>query len=679
MGLLLSAIAAGLVHHHHVAWSYPPQRGWPTGLLMSHNAAATGVTAARPGWRVSRPLLLILITVFLNIMGLGLILPVLPFYATAYGADGAQVGLLFTAFSGMQFLASPVFGALSDRLGRRPIILLGLLGQALAYVMMGAANSLSVLFISRIVSGVTAGNISATQAYVADVTPWQERTRAYGLVGAAFGAGLLFGPALGGVLTIVDHRAPAFGAAALVGLNLLFGYFMLRESLPVERRVRKPIAGQLNPFGVLVPLLGRSALRGPLIATFLLNVALSAFQANFAVFAGARFGLGPTEVAGLFVATGFANIVAQLIVLPRLSLWLADSALVLAGSVINVFGDLATAFAPSPALYWGTLPAITGGYSLSRGPLTSMVTKLVAPTEQGLVNGGIQSTISLAGVVGPIAAGFLFEYVGTSAPYWGSALAVGVAAVAIALRSRQAPVPATVRVPTTDVVAASGSTAVRNGHADASRTILHGTLDGVGLLPVVHLINEAHKSGSLRLGYLGWTGEVSFQDGQPISAFFGPEIGPPALDALIVLSNASFAFDEGRPSLPGNLALDADEVQSRVAVGTGGSDSNSNRARFIAAVYSPVAVPRLVDDVGDRDPTTEVVLMRSTLQTLVSINGILTVGEISNRRGFARTCRDLGELLKEGLVAIEPHSTADYTLPGPSAASPVPAGTEGPR
>jgi MFS family permease len=380
--------------------------------------------------------MVILVTVFLNIMGLGLILPVLPFYARAYGADGTQVGLLFTTFALLQFLASPVFGGLSDRFGRRPVILFGLFGQVAAYLLMGFSTSLGMLFLSRIIAGATAGNISATQAYVADITPFRDRTRAYGLVGAAFGAGLLFGPALGGVLTLLDIRGPAFGAAGLVAVNLVFAYLVLRETLPPERRARTSLAGQINPFAVLVPLVRRPMLRGPLVATFLLNVALTGFQANFAVFAGSRFGLGPTDVAALFVASGLANIAVQALLVPRLSARWPDSSLVLAGSVMYAVGNLATGFTPVPSGFWGSVPLLTGGYSFTRGPLTSMVTKLVAPTEQGMANGGIQATISLGGVFGPIWAGIVFESVAPSAPYWTAALAIALAAVALALRTR---------------------------------------------------------------------------------------------------------------------------------------------------------------------------------------------------------------------------------------------------
>lgn len=379
---------------------------------------------------MNRPLLIIIVTVFLNIVGFGIILPVLPFYATAYGANGVEVGLLFTVFAALQFLASPVFGALSDRFGRRWIIIVGVFGQVLGYVLLGFAPSLAILFLARIVAGVMAGNVGANQAYVADITAPRERTRAYGLLGAAYGAGLLCGPAIGGVLTLLmGTRGPAFGAAVLLALNAIFLYILLPESLPPERRTHKSIVSQLNPFGVLVPVLRRPTLRGPLIATFLLNVALSGLQANFAVFAHDQFGLGAAAVAGLLTAAGLASIVVQGVLVPILSARLSDATLVVAGSAANALGYLAIGFAPISAVFWGSVPLTSGGYSLSRGPLTGLITKLVAPTEQGMVNGGVQATISLAGVVGPLWAGAIYVSLGRPSPYWTAALMVGVAIV----------------------------------------------------------------------------------------------------------------------------------------------------------------------------------------------------------------------------------------------------------
>lgn len=147
---------------------------------------------------MDRRLVLILFTMFLDVLGVGLIIPVAPFYATAFGAGAVEVGLMFTTYSAAQFLATPVLGGLSDRYGRRAILLVSLMGEVVGYLMMGFANSLTALYVARIVTGVTAGNIGAAQAYLADITAPQDRTRIFGLAGAAFGAGFLFGPALGG-------------------------------------------------------------------------------------------------------------------------------------------------------------------------------------------------------------------------------------------------------------------------------------------------------------------------------------------------------------------------------------------------------------------------------------------------------------------------------------------------
>ena len=411
---------------------------------MSHDAQA----AAPPyKLRVNRALLIILVTVFLNVMGFGIILPVLPFYATAYGANGTQVGLLFTLFAALQFLTSPVFGTLSDRFGRRPIILFGVAGQIVGYLALGFATNMSMLFLARGLTGLMAGNIGATQAYVADSTQPKERTRAFGLVGAAFGAGLLGGSALGGVLSLLHSRGLAFGAAVLLALNLIFLFIVLPESLPLDRRTHKSIASQLNPFSVLVPVLRRQALRGPLIATFLLNLALTGLQANFAIFASERFGLGPAVVAGLFTASGLANIVVQAVLLPGLSKRLSDAALVVAGSAVNSIGYLAIAFTPVSAVLWGSVPLTSGGYSLSRGPLTSLITKLVSPMEQGMVNGGVQATISLTGAFGPILAGVFYESSGRSAPYWTAALMAGLAIIPLIITMRAGSRPSSTNGP----------------------------------------------------------------------------------------------------------------------------------------------------------------------------------------------------------------------------------------
>ncbi len=390
-------------------------------------APADSPTTSRFG-HLSRPLVIIVFTIFLNLTGLGLIIPILPFYATSFGATGAQVGLLFTTYAGLQFLTAPVLGRLSDRFGRRPVILFGLLGSVGGYVLMGLAGSLTVLFLSRALAGATSGNIAAGQAYIADITAPKERTRAFGLVGAAFGAGFLFGPALGGLLTLVGPKAPAFGAAILVAANLAFAFFYLPESLPPARRSTEKVRRQLNPFGPLVQLWSRPLLRAPLATNFLVNFALTGYQTNFAVFAGTKFGYGPRDVAQLFVVLATVNILAQLLMVPKLAQRMSDVSLAVVGMGAIAIAYLITGFTPSSAALWFSAPLLSVGNALSRPPMTSLVTKLVGDREQGLANGGSQAAISLASITGPIWAGFLYVSVASFGPYLSSAVAVLLAA-----------------------------------------------------------------------------------------------------------------------------------------------------------------------------------------------------------------------------------------------------------
>jgi DHA1 family tetracycline resistance protein-like MFS transporter len=383
-----------------------------------------------PRLGVSRPILLILMTMFLDVLGIGIVLPVTPFYATEFGANALQIGLLFTTYSAAQFLTIPFLGAVSDRFGRRSVLLLSMATEVVAYVAFGLAGNLATLFVARFVAGAGAGNISTAQAYVADVTSPTERTRTFGLVGAAFGVGFLFGPALGGLLShALDLRAPAFAAGGLVLLNLVLAFLYLPESLPPERRSHKPVISQLNPFGVLVTLLRRPSLRAPLIATFLLNLAFTGLQTNFAVFARDRFGFGPLNVAQVFVVVSLVAILTQGLLVRTLSGRFADEPILHVGIALTVVAFAITGFAWDPLLIWIAFPILAVGSALWRAPLTSLITKLVEATEQGLVGGGSQAVQALGAIGGPIWAGFAYEDLGTAAPYWSGAVIVTIAAV----------------------------------------------------------------------------------------------------------------------------------------------------------------------------------------------------------------------------------------------------------
>jgi multidrug resistance protein len=386
---------------------------------------------------LSRPMALILFTVFLDLLGIGLIFPIGPFYASAFGASAFDVGLLFTLFSVAQFLTIPILGALSDRYGRRPVLLIGVAGEVVGYLLFGTATSLTMLYVSRLVAGASSGNIGAAQAYIADISSPRERTRSFGLLGAAVSVGFLFGPALGGFLGQYDLRLPAFAAAALVVVNWITILVWLPESLPSDRRSSSPLSSGLNPFGVLITLLRRPLLRGPLAATFLCNFAFSGYLASFALYTGARFGWGPQQVAIVLVIQSILSIVIQTLGVRRLSESLPDTTILLLGIGVNMVGFLVIAAAPDPSLlYFLSAPLQAIGSALWRPSLASLVTKLVSGREQGLANGGSQASSALATIIGPMGAGVLFESLGPASPFLAGAglFALGAVTIVVAVR-----------------------------------------------------------------------------------------------------------------------------------------------------------------------------------------------------------------------------------------------------
>ena len=255
----------------------------------------------------ARPLTFIFLTVFLDLLGVGILVPVLPYIVAEFRTDALTVGLLSLAFAAAQFLASPVLGAWSDRIGRRRVLLLSVLGTGIGYFIFGAAQTLWLLFLARLIDGFTGGNISTAQAYIADVSPPEDRAKNFGLIGAAFGLGFIIGPALGGILSHWSLRAPAYAAGVLSLLTVTLGYFVLPESLPPERRTRTPFRlRDLHPLNHLGEAVRRPGVARIFAAFFAMNFAMAALQSNFAVFTHARFGLGPKGNALLFTLVGLS-------------------------------------------------------------------------------------------------------------------------------------------------------------------------------------------------------------------------------------------------------------------------------------------------------------------------------------------------------------------------------------
>src|SRR5437870_5927099 len=233
---------------------------------------------------VTRPLLIIFLTIFVNLIGFGIIIPLLPFYAETFGASPLVIGLLFAVFSLCQLAAAPALGDLSDRYGRRPILIFSLAGTVVSFVMLALAHSLAMLFAARIVDGLSGGNISTARAYVADVTQPKDRARAYGLIGAAFGMGFILGPALSGILAKVSYTAPIWAAAAITLVATVMALVWLPET------VHRTQAGVGNPLRYFPEMVKRPVVRRILTIDFTYWFALAMFQTTFALFAARRFG-----------------------------------------------------------------------------------------------------------------------------------------------------------------------------------------------------------------------------------------------------------------------------------------------------------------------------------------------------------------------------------------------------
>src|SRR5262245_32938497 len=254
---------------------------------------------------VTRPLAIIFLTIFVNLVGFGIIIPLLPFYAETFGASPLVVGLLFAVFSLCQLAAAPALGDLSDRYGRRPVLIFSLLGTVVSFVMLAVAHSVTMLFAARIVDGLSGGNISTARAYVADITEPKDRARAYGLIGAAFGLGFILGPAISGVLAGISYTAPIWAAAAVTLVATIMATLWLPET------VHRARAGSGNPFSYLPELVRRPLVRRMLAIDFVYWFAFAIFQTTFALFAARRFGFDVSRTGYFFAAFGVLGAVVQ--------------------------------------------------------------------------------------------------------------------------------------------------------------------------------------------------------------------------------------------------------------------------------------------------------------------------------------------------------------------------------
>jgi DHA1 family tetracycline resistance protein-like MFS transporter len=351
------------------------------------------------------PLLVIFVTVFIDLVGFGIVIPVLPYYAegTRFGATPRAVGLLFASYSVMQLIFSPVLGRLSDKYGRRPILLISLLGTCLGFLILGFATTLTMLFVGRIIDGISGGNISTAQAYIADITTKENRAKGMGLIGAAFGLGFVFGPAIGGILSRWGTNVPFLFAGGLAFANVILLYFTLPETVTPDHPARVSAASGRG-WNQVIEALRQPQLAFVLIIYFLSIVAFSIMTAVFSLFMMFRLGYDPWHSGWIFAFVGIISAVVQGGLIGRLVKRFGEPTLVIVGGLLFTVSLFASPFV-GPAtgvigiLAVGALSAI--GNALAGPSLTSLGSKSASAAEQGSVLGVMQSVASLARAVGP--------------------------------------------------------------------------------------------------------------------------------------------------------------------------------------------------------------------------------------------------------------------------------------
>jgi DHA1 family tetracycline resistance protein-like MFS transporter len=364
------------------------------------------------------PLVVIFVTVFIDLIGFGIVIPVLPYYVegTKFNASPSMVGLLFASYSVMQLVFTPILGRLSDKHGRRPVLFLSLLGTSLGFFVLGFATTLWMLFAGRIIDGITGGNISTAQAYIADVTTKEERAKGMGLIGAAFGLGFTFGPAIGGILSKWGISVPFFFAGAMALGNAVLLYFTLPETVTPDHPARASAA--TGRWTQLLASLKNPRLAFVLAIYFMFIVAFSIMTASFALFTMYRFGFDAAHNGYLFMYVGIIGAVIQGGLIGRLAKKFGELPLTVVGAFLFAASLIAIPFTNPHTGLWALL-AVGGLFAVGNGlatpSLTSLASKSAGAGEQGGVMGVTQSVASLARAVGPtLSAWLIYSAVATA-------------------------------------------------------------------------------------------------------------------------------------------------------------------------------------------------------------------------------------------------------------------------
>ena len=370
---------------------------------------------------------IILVSVFVDMLGYGIMLPLLPFFVQAHASAGgaAIAGGLMSMYSTIQLVSGPILGALSDRYGRKPILLFCLLGTGTSYLLLGLANSLPIIFLAVFIDGLTGSNLTLAHAYVADTTNAENRAQGLNYSQLAFGLGIMAGPILGGTLSGFGLSVPALIASFFAFANTAFGFFFLPESLPPERRETKPITQVFSWAGQFTSIFRQKNIQNFLVVLFLLNLAFAGLQTNFPLYSNARFGWTPAQNSYFYLYVGLCGILVQGVLFGKLQTRFGERKLIPVGLTCMAIGLAGMAFVPAAWMIFPAVAVVALGTGISIPSLTALVSLRIPDSEQGRLMGGNQTLLALTNIFGPAIAGISFDVVAISAPYWlGSLLSI---------------------------------------------------------------------------------------------------------------------------------------------------------------------------------------------------------------------------------------------------------------
>jgi len=358
----------------------------------------------------------IILVVFIDLLGFSLILPLLPYYAETFHANAFVTGLLVASYAVAQLIGAPLLGRMSDRYGRRPILLASIFGTFLGFILLGVANALWILFVSRVIDGLTGGNLSIAQAYISDVTDAKNRAKGLGLIGAAFGLGFIIGPVTGGFLSQWGYAIPAFAAATMSFINLALTFFWLPESLTAEKRAEMTDKKPAVTLGALFVALRRPFSGSLLISRFFFGVAFAIFQTIFSLYALTKFNLTAAQTGYVLTYVGVLSVITQGYLVGRITNIFREDILIVACVALMAISMVGWALAPSVLVLLIILAPTSFAGGILNTLLSSTLTKAVTPQEIGGILGFSASIDSSTRIIAPILGGALLQQLGTWAP-----------------------------------------------------------------------------------------------------------------------------------------------------------------------------------------------------------------------------------------------------------------------